>query len=296
MGTFTDQNSIQDFSNLLRSVTQRVSRVFIVVDALDECADSQVRSKLLKEIRSVQSYNRATKLFATSRYIPEITRIFDRDLSIEIRATDGDVRRYLENHMADLTSCVRRSQALQDTIVTEIIRAVDGMSVVEVASQIFAYSGRFLLAQLHLSSLSDKTTAKAIKRALAKVCQRGQRRWMTAYGEALNRIQAQKAGFRDPAKLALSWIVYAARQLSVLELQHALAIEEDSCELDEDNLPEMDEVLSACAGLVTVDEDSGIVRLVHYTTQGKCCRVLYQLLVVLDNLVRVVGVDFSRSY
>ena len=127
MATFTDQNSIQDFSSLLRSITQRVSRVFIAVDALDECADSQVRSKLLKEIKSVQSYNGDIKLFATSRYTPEITTNFQRDLSVEIRATDGDVRRYLENHMADLPLCVHRSQALQDAIVTEIIRAVDGM-------------------------------------------------------------------------------------------------------------------------------------------------------------------------
>ena len=146
----------------------------------------------------------------------------------------------------------------------------------KVASKIFPYSGRFLLAQLHLSSLSDETTAKAIKSAL-KNLPKGTEALDTAYREVLNRIQAQKARFRDPAKLALSWIVFAARQLSVLELQHALAIEEDSCELDEDNLPEMDEVLSGCAGLVTVDEDSGIVRLVHYTTQGEYCRVFYSL-------------------
>ena len=115
---------------------------------------------------------------------------------------------------------------------------------------------------------------KAIKSALNSL-PKGTQALDAAYHEALNRIQAHKPGFRDPAKLALSWIVYAARQLSVLELQHALAIEEDSCELDEDNLPEMNEVLSACAGLVTVDEDSGIVRLVHYTTQGEYCRVFY---------------------
>ena len=36
-------------------------------------------------------------------------------------------------------------------------------------------------------------------------------------------------------------------------------------ELDEDNLPEIEDMLSACAGLVTVDEESDVVRLIHYT-------------------------------
>ncbi|KAJ5469027.1 hypothetical protein N7475_006779 [Penicillium sp. IBT 31633x] len=51
------------------------------------------------------------------------------------------------------------------------------------------------------------------------------------------------------------------------ELQHALAVEFKEPELDEENLPEIQDMLSVCAGLVTVDEASGIIRLVHYTTQ-----------------------------
>jgi len=38
-------------------------------------------------------------------------------------------------------------------------------------------------------------------------------------------------------------------------------------ELDKDGLPEIDEMVSVCARLVAVDEDRGIIRLVHYTTQ-----------------------------
>ena len=38
-------------------------------------------------------------------------------------------------------------------------------------------------------------------------------------------------------------------------------------ELDEDNIPEIEDMVSVCAGLVTVDKESGIIRLIHYTTQ-----------------------------
>jgi len=83
----------------------------------------------------------------------------------------------------------------------------------------------------------------------------------------MERIEGQEAGFQELAKRVLSWITCAKRPLNTLELQHAIAVEIDEPELDEDNLPEIDDMVSVCAGLVTVDEKSNIIRLVHYTTQ-----------------------------
>jgi hypothetical protein len=51
------------------------------------------------------------------------------------------------------------------------------------------------------------------------------------------------------------------------ELQHALAVEPGEPGLDEDNLPYEKDLTSACAGLIIVDQESNIIRLVHYTTQ-----------------------------
>jgi hypothetical protein len=52
-----------------------------------------------------------------------------------------------------------------------------------------------------------------------------------------------------------------------LELQHALAVEVGDSRLGEDNLERIERMVSVCAGLVTVDEESSIIRLVHYTMQ-----------------------------
>ncbi|KAF4955668.1 hypothetical protein FGADI_4361 [Fusarium gaditjirri] len=67
----------------------------------------------------------------------------------------------------------------------------------------------------------------------------------------------------------LEWLTRAKRALTLSELRHALAVEPDSADsyLDEENLPEEDELVSACAGLAIVDKASGIVRLVHHTAQ-----------------------------
>jgi hypothetical protein len=46
---------------------------------------------------------------------------------VDIRASDNDVRRYLEGHISQLPSFVLRSPDLQEKIKTKIIEAVDGM-------------------------------------------------------------------------------------------------------------------------------------------------------------------------
>jgi ankyrin repeat protein len=125
---------------------------------------------------------------------------------------------------------------------------------------------RFLLAQLHMDSLRDKTTAKLIKLALKRL-PKGLEALDIAYKEAVERIEAQDKGLQELAKRTLSWVILAKRPLRTSELQHALAIEIGEPEIDLENLTEVEEIISVCTGLVTVDEESDIIRLVHYTTQ-----------------------------
>ena len=103
------------------------TKAFIVIDALDECIDSKTRLKLVKEFTALQTQQGKVRFLTTSRSIPDIVAEFDGTPTIEIRADDGDVRRYLKHHLEDLPLCVQRNQSLQATIVTEISRAVDGM-------------------------------------------------------------------------------------------------------------------------------------------------------------------------
>ena len=88
-----------------------------------------------------------------------------------------------------------------------------------------------------------------------------------AYDTAMERIEGQLSDQEELAKQVLSWITCAKRPLTTLELQHALAVEVVEAELDEENISSIEDMVSACAGLVTVDEESRIIRLVHYTTQ-----------------------------
>ena len=112
------------------------------------------------------------------------------------------------------------------------------------------------------------TSPKAIRTALKKLSAGSEAlAYDCAYNRAMERITGQGPDSKDLAMRVLWWIAFTTRPLTTLELQHALAVEIGERAIDEENLPEIEDMVSVCAGLVTVDEESGIIRLVHYTTQ-----------------------------
>jgi Cdc6-like AAA superfamily ATPase len=119
--------SIDELSRALQSVAAMYSRVFIIVDALDECqASDGCRARFLSEIFTLQAKTRAN-LFATSRHISNIEKEFKGNTLLEIRASEEDVRRYLDGHVLRLPGFVTRSPELQEEIKAAIVKAVDGM-------------------------------------------------------------------------------------------------------------------------------------------------------------------------
>lgn len=92
------------------------------------------------------------------------------------------------------------------------------------------------------------------------------------YEAALKRIQRQVPPDLALAMRVLQWLSHARRPLLVDELRQALAVEWDDDEepprhLDLDNIQESASLVDVCAGLVTIEDESNIIRLVHLTTQ-----------------------------
>lgn len=119
--------SVKELSEALQSVAAIYSRVFIAIDALDEAA-TECRTQFLAEIFRLQSECRAN-IFATSRALPEITSKFGKAISLEIRARDEDMRRYVQGHIDQLPRFVSRDPKLQEEVGNEIIRSAQGMYV-----------------------------------------------------------------------------------------------------------------------------------------------------------------------
>ncbi|KAI9731134.1 MAG: hypothetical protein M1834_005327 [Cirrosporium novae-zelandiae] len=248
--THHDRKTRPSLSELLKTlglVIDTYPTVFIIVDALDECSIiDRIRVDFLDNILKLQLHG-DIRLLLTSRFVPDITEKLETKPTLEVKASDADVRKYVRAYLPKLGKCVLNSVDLQEKIISTIIEAVEGM-------------------HLYIDSLRGKATARNIKTALSQFQKNG-RNLEIAYKDALERIDNQPQDHRELARKAISWIVCAKRRLTIQELQEALAVEPEDTDLDKDNYPDMDEIRSWCVGLVTVDEESNIVRLVHYTAQ-----------------------------
>ena len=121
--------SFNEISRALHSIATIYSRVYIVIDALDECqVFDGCRVKFLSEIFAIQTKHEMN-LFVTSRFIPEITQMFKEGMTLEIRARDEDVQRYLAGHITRLPSFVLSSLDLQNEIKAKISKVINGMYV-----------------------------------------------------------------------------------------------------------------------------------------------------------------------
>jgi len=116
--------SVDEILQALQSVCSNYTTVYIVVDALDECADRDGdRSRLIDKLRELQARTDVRLLF-TSRFISEITQKFQSDITLKVRANEEDVGRFVAGQMSRLP---KYDEQLKSIIQDKIIEAVDGM-------------------------------------------------------------------------------------------------------------------------------------------------------------------------
>ena len=116
-----------DIYQCVNLVASKLSRIYIMIDALDECEEI-VRNCILSRIFDLQSKYRLS-FFATSRFVTDITSQFERHPWLEIRAHPDDVKSYLSGQITKLRPFVRRDASLQGLIIESITKAIDGMYV-----------------------------------------------------------------------------------------------------------------------------------------------------------------------
>ncbi|KAJ6563613.1 ankyrin repeat-containing domain protein [Mycena vulgaris] len=241
--------SLEEVHAILRNTVSGYYKTFIIVDAVDEYPEEQ-RDVL---VRGLLALGPTVNLMLTSRPHVKIDHLVgDTDIkTLNIRATEDDIRRHVDGHIfksSRLSKHIKNSPGLRQEIESKIIQRSDGM---------------FLLAKLHIDSLTTKHTVKAVREALTNM----PTDLNSTYDEVMERINRQSEDDSRIARLALSWISNAKRVLHIFELREALAVEQGTTELDSDNFLDIDTILSVCAGLVitTGNEEEDAVRLVHYT-------------------------------
>ena len=87
------------------------------------------------------------------------------------------------------------------------------------------------------------------------------------YNEAIARIRLQDPARVQLASKVLMWLSSSWRPLTIMELRSAMAMTPGVQYLDSEALPYEDDVVAVCMGLVDIERGSGIIALVHETTQ-----------------------------
>lgn len=111
---------------LLREILLCFTRVFIMIDALDECQVEE-RNKLVTEMMKLSA-----SVSVMSREIPDILELLRNFSRIPVRASQEDVERYLMSEIESNTSLLRLIQndpALQQNIIRRISERSQGMYV-----------------------------------------------------------------------------------------------------------------------------------------------------------------------
>ncbi|KAK8061156.1 hypothetical protein PG997_015377 [Apiospora hydei] len=233
---------LEEIEFAIRAVIAGYSQVFAVIDALDEYQISASSRGQFLSIMSALQAETSMNLLTTARDIPDIWDHFESrgSLHLEVRASEEDIT---------------KTDDLKELVISQIVRSVKGM---------------FLLAQLYLESLKDKDTVKSVRQALERMStpsSSAETTYHHAYEDTMSRIMGQRPSHAQRAMQVLGWAIFAQRPLSKLELRHALGVEPGQTMLDPENLPEISDLVSVCAGLVAIDQESGIISLVHYTAE-----------------------------
>lgn len=117
--------SSDELYETLQSVIALYSRVFILVDALDELpASGKNRVSFLAQLCNIQIES-GINIFATSTPIPEIHETFKGSTKIAVFARNDDVRDYLDSQISESGS--RIMKIYREDIKTRITEATKGM-------------------------------------------------------------------------------------------------------------------------------------------------------------------------
>ena len=109
-------------SKILREEVERHSRVYVIIDTLDEC-EAAYRLRLLTELKIMQP---TLKLMVTSRFFDAFGADMGVDTDIEILASDEDIKTYVQltaQATPRLMRWISADRSLLEVIETKVIEA-----------------------------------------------------------------------------------------------------------------------------------------------------------------------------
>ncbi|KAF7891328.1 uncharacterized protein EAF02_001653 [Botrytis sinoallii] len=210
------QPTIKQMMEILKSVVTGLQDIYLVVDALDEYPKTE-RDSLLETLKDIHQWKiDSIHIFVTSRaeddirfHLDEMREqdVSDRCQSIRVQDPNitEDIKKFLNSNISSFRQTMWNSD-LKEEVVESIARQADGM---------------FRLAALQLDSLKRHRNMSAVRKGLNQLPSSLD----IFYERALREIPEED---QDYVKVALQWIAYSPRCLTVSELSEAVVVQIES--------------------------------------------------------------------
>lgn len=263
------QPAIKQLMEILKSVVAGLQDVYLFVDALDEYPKTE-RDLILETLKDIHQWKiDSIHIFVTSRAEDDIRfhldKMRERDVSDScqsIKVQDPNITEDIKKFLNENISSFRQtmwSSDFKDEVVESVARQADGM---------------FRLAALQLDSLKRHRTVSAIRKGLKQLPSSLD----IFYERALKDIPEEDQRY---VKIALQWITYTARLLTVSELSEAVIVqigsppylnEDERLSCESNNSILLDIIPSAfvtvfSAYSFSMPDGNSRIRLAHYSVQ-----------------------------
>ncbi|KAG5655319.1 hypothetical protein KAF25_010471 [Fusarium avenaceum] len=233
--------SFNETASVLTNEINKLSKVFVVIDAIDECGPDIVPSML--RILDIPRVN----IVLTSR-LPGSGPLASY-ASLSIQPSTLDLRLYVESRLSESSLMSRHCEkdpSLRDEVVSTITSRAGGM---------------FLMARYHTDLVLGQDSIPRVRQTLISL----PHDLNSAYAGILERIYSQEPQKSYRSRQLIAWVLFSTRPLSIEEARCALSVEPGDSSLNQDGLPDLDALLLTCSGIISINTESQCVAFVHQT-------------------------------
>jgi ankyrin repeat protein len=237
-------------TNLLAVLTAATERleVFLIFDALDECAERDYLMDVLSNLESGSCGN--IKILATSRRERDIELailpLVQDHVSIQDEKIEGDIRLFVVNSIANGAKMRRWPTAVKTEVEYALVQGAKGM---------------FRWVKCQFDVLRNCTTVRDVKKSLITL--------PPTLDETYERILLNiDRAEREKVRIALQWLIFSERPLRLEEISEGVVVDPGSVSFStDDRMFEPHDIVSICRSLVSLSDRTSGLRLAHYSVQ-----------------------------
>ncbi|KAJ4013720.1 hypothetical protein NW766_005959 [Fusarium irregulare] len=256
-GYFNTQPAPERLAEALQRISSCFTRVYLVVDGLDECGDhAEENTAALAQIAAIQQHD-AINMALLSRDEVVIRHIIEKDFEhIEIEARTEDVQLYVASELSERITTRKlrlKDPTLKDLIMTRLVEGAKGM---------------FRWVACQLDYMCELPTDKGRRQALSKLPPT----LFATYDRILMKVEEHNDEVKELVRKTLL-LLFDAPPTSSRLLCESISLHEDADSLEEDEIVSEEDVLRWCSSLLRTKDVSiqgrstTMIEFAHFTVR-----------------------------